>query len=62
MILRITINLDNDAFVGTPGAEAKRIMLQVIGYWGEGAGIQEGKIQDINGKTVGEVEIICEGD
>ncbi len=57
MELRITINLDNDSFAGTPGAEAKRIMLQVIRYWDEGAGIQEGKIKDINGNTVGEVEI-----
>lgn len=57
MQITITINTDNAAFEGDPGVELSRILTQLAQEFEQTTNPHSGKICDINGNTVGKVEV-----
>ncbi len=58
MNITITINTDNEAFVGQPKEEVRRILGELFKPGGGLLRTWDGrKLLDVNGNTVGKVEI-----
>lgn len=58
--LRITINMDNDAFGEDPEVEVKRILEDLNQKFAH-YGMQDWVLRDINGNSVGAAKVVKEG-